>query len=436
MNDGERARQHQLWCAAVQGLEFPADCTVRGIPTVTFAQKLVRALVWNNCAQTLADFFHGPAASARMHPDDAALLANATCNGSKWVRLAARYGSDAVLAVLLLITPAAAVNEAGARGVTAIAHAVRQGQTRAAELLLAARANVNQQDNTGWSMLASAAGRDNAAMLHVLICAKADVHQACRSGALPVACAAYGKCESAVQVLLAAKACLPAVDRVAAAVYRRDWGEARRLIRAKAAVNDVDCFGNNNLVRVASFGPPRLAQLLVGAKAAVDGTLLTDVPLERAAYLGRAVMAQCLIDSKAQVNRRGEGYYDRGPVCAAAAEGHVDVVRMLIAAKADLERAEEYGFTPMTRAAFRGHCDVLSALMAAKVHVDAADDDHGTPLRVAAAAGHVDIVRLLLGAKADARATHDVLDETPLQLAERNGHAVVVQMLRAHLGTE
>jgi len=434
MNDGERARQHQLWCAAVQGLEFPADCTVRGIPTVTFAQKLVRALVWNNCAQTLADFFHGPAASARMHPDDAALLANATCNGSKWVRLAARYGSDAALAVLLLITPAAAVNEAGARGITAISRAVRQGQTRTAELLLAAHADANQRDLMGWPMLACAAIRHDTAMLHVLICAKADVHQADPSGAAPVSIAAYGKCKSAVQVLLAAKANLPSVDRVGAAVYVSKWGEVRRLIKAKAAVNGVDCFGKNSLAIVASRGPPRLVQLLVGAKAEVNGTL-TSAPLEQAAHRGHASIVQCLIDAKAQVNRRGDGAYDTLPMHAAAAGGHVDVVRMLIAAKADLDRGEN-GFKPMTIAAFVGHCSVLSVLLTAKVHVDTADDDHRTPLQVAAAAGRVDAVRLLLGAKADARATHHVFNMTALQMAERNGHTAVVQVLRAHLDPE
>jgi ankyrin repeat protein len=433
MNDSERARQHQLWRAAVHGLEVPADCTVRGIPTVTFAHKLLHVLVWNNSAQTMADFFHGPAASVRLHPEDAALLANARGNGCKWVRLAARYGNDAALAVLLLITPAAAVNEAGAREFTAIERAVRQGQTRTAELLLAAHADANQRDFTGWPMLASAASRDNAAMLHVLICAKADVHQACLSGAAPVSVAAYGKCESAVQVLLAAKACLPAVDRVAAAVYRRDWGEARRLIKAKAAVSGVDCFGKNSLAKVASCGPPRLAQLLIAAKAEVDG-IAGGVPLQQAAWRGGASMVQCLIDAKAQVNRRGDGANDMLPLFAATAQGHAAVVRMLIAAKADLDR-DNHGFQLITLAAFSCHRAVLSVLLAAKVHVDGAHGDHSTPLRMAVSAGRVGAVRLLLGAKADARATHG-LNGTPLQLAERNGHTAVVQVLRAHLGTE
>ena len=77
----------------------------------------------------------------------------------------------------------------------------------------------------------------------------------------------------------------------------------------------------------------------------------------------------------------------------------------MIAAGANKETKteDEAKTTPLLIAAYKGHTEIVKVLIAAGANIEAIDDEGYTPLEVAARNGHVEVVKLLLekGAKVD-----------------------------------
>jgi hypothetical protein len=99
------------------------------------------------------------------------------------------------------------------------------------------------------------------------------------------------------------------------------------------------------------------------------------------------------------------------PLFIAAQDGHVEVVRALLAAGAAVDRAGFWGATPLCVAAARGRVEVVRALLEAGADPLAADDDGRTPLQVvctgegAVVTHRAEIRSLLTAAEATTRAT-------------------------------
>ena len=79
----------------------------------------------------------------------------------------------------------------------------------------------------------------------------------------------------------------------------------------------------------------------------------------------------------------------------AATNGHLEVVKSLLEAKAEVEAKDKYGRTPLSWAAVEGHSEVVKSLLQAKAEVDAKDNDGKTALELAQGKGHKDVVELL-----------------------------------------
>jgi len=101
-------------------------------------------------------------------------------------------------------------------------------------------------------------------------------------------------------------------------------------------------------------------------------------------------------------------------IWAATRKGDVDAVQRHLDAGAELDAQDpDLHSTALTTAAFMGETEVVRLLIAAGADVNARNGDKGTALHAAAFFGHPDIVKLLLDHGADVN-IRNVHDETPL----------------------
>ena len=90
------------------------------------------------------------------------------------------------------------------------------------------------------------------------------------------------------------------------------------------------------------------------------------------------------------------------PLHMASHKGHLEVVRLLLEANADKDKATVIGSTSLHGASYNGHLEVVRLLLEANADKDKATNADGvTPLYLASKEGHFEVVRLLLEANAD-----------------------------------
>ena len=105
----------------------------------------------------------------------------------------------------------------------------------------------------------------------------------------------------------------------------------------------------------------------------------------------------------------------------ACSKGHVNLVKALLAANADVNRPGNHSLTPLCIAcAIHGdaHSEIVLALIAANADVDLADDTGATPLRIACKKGKTHTVYQLIAANANVDKPNN-RGETPLVAACR-----------------
>jgi len=127
---------------------------------------------------------------------------------------------------------------------------------------------------------------------------------------------------------------------------------------------------------------------------------------------------------------------DYRPIHEYAADGNVTgIAQDLAAYPHDVNLPDDAGRTPLHLAATRCRIDAAKLLLDKGAKIDAKAAGGTTALHLAAQSGCLDMVNLLLskGAKVNAR---DDQERTPLDRAMRWHRDEVVQLLRAHGGTE
>ena len=119
-------------------------------------------------------------------------------------------------------------------------------------------------------------------------------------------------------------------------------------------------------------------------------------------------------------------------------ETYKGIISLLLINNADVGARNNMGATPLHLAVMRGADPfAVELLIASNADVNAKTTRGGewTPLHGAAAAGRTDIVEVLLKNKADVN-LRDGRGLTPLKVAEQQGRAKIVDMLRQHGATE
>ena len=111
----------------------------------------------------------------------------------------------------------------------------------------------------------------------------------------------------------------------------------------------------------------------------------------------------------------------------ASRRGYLDIVKGLLTAGADKDKASKGGCTPLLYAAKGGHVGVVTALVEAGADKDRANDG-STPLIWAAGRGHVEVVTALVEAGADWTKKNKA-GKTALAKAKQNSDGRVVKLL-------
>ena len=164
---------------------------------------------------------------------------------------------------------------------------------------------------------------------------------------------------------------------------------------------------------------------LVTTLTATDGSRVAD-----AAMSGDAAAVRALLVAREDVNTaQGDGMT---ALHWAARRGHLEMVKMLLAAGANVRATTRLGsYTPLLLASEGGHAAVIEALTGAGADPAAATASGVTPLMLASASGQVDAIRVLLSHGADVNAAEPTRGETAIMFAAANRRTDAVRALIA-----
>ena len=155
--------------------------------------------------------------------------------------------------------------------------------------------------------------------------------------------------------------------------------------------------------------------------------------LHYAARHGYVEIAKLLLAERADVNAKaGKG---DTPLHYAVWYGHKETVQLLLSNKADVDVRDGIGRTPLYDAAANGQIEEVEILLAAKADVNARTLRGDTALSVAASDGREDIARLLIDNGANVNDA-DINGCTALYWARTRGHERIEELLRQHGGLE
>lgn len=157
----------------------------------------------------------------------------------------------------------------------------------------------------------------------------------------------------------------------------------------------------------------------------VSGRQKKEPPLIQAVLDGDLKKAQKLIASGANVNQTNEYGFS---ALYLSAQGDEKMTQLLLNSGADINAPS--GSTPLQAAAQRGDRATVRILLAAGARIEDADDSGWTPLFMAALAGKLDVIEELLAAGANVNARSST-GWTALKEAEMRGYKDVAERLKS-----
>jgi hypothetical protein len=189
------------------------------------------------------------------------------------------------------------------------------------------------------------------------------------------------------------------------AAAKGDVAEIERLIAAGERPNIQDSKSRTPLIVSAFMKQHAAARALLKAGANPNALEIDRYDIVTiAAVADDPEMLKLALDGGASA-RTITSRYDGTALIAAAHLGHVDVVKMLIAAKAPLNHVNNLGWTALMEAIVLGnggakHTATVKALVEAGCDVNIADRQDITPLQHARRRGYVEMARILENAGA------------------------------------
>ena len=312
---------------------------------------------------------------------------------------------------------------------------------RMATALIDAGSKVNCTNDEGGSALSIASYCGHAEVVRLLIAKGANVNNKDRDSFTPLMCATdKGYCEAA-SILVNCGACIDARDRqnrtaldialgkCAAGQAHRRHGEIVEMLIRKGAKVDFHKWGSTLLALSLERGVAKEIESLLGRNVDVNCTINgSDTPLIVAARKGSVEIVRMLVAKGADVNKKNQ---EGASPLGLASRGHKDAVEVLIRAGADVNTKDNAGSSPLAFAASLGCKEIVAALVRGGADVNMADNCGVTPIGLASQGGHDEIVEMLINARADVN-VRDGAGGSPLGFASSAGHRNVVLMLVKH----
>ncbi|KAJ6660550.1 hypothetical protein lerEdw1_017547 [Lerista edwardsae] len=359
--------------------------------------------------------------------------------------------------VKLLLAHGADVNAQSSTGNTALTYACAGGYVDVVKALLESGASIEDHNENGHTPLMEAGSAGHVEVARVLLENGAGINthsNEFKESALTLAC--YKGHLEMVRFLLEAGADQEhKTDEMHTALMEACMDGhvevARLLLDSGAQVNmPADSF-ESPLTLAACGGHVELAALLIERGANLEE--VNDegyTPLMEAAREGHEEMVALLLGQGANINAQTEETQETA-LTLACCGGFLEVADFLIKAGADIELGCS---TPLMEAAQEGHLELVKYLLAAGANAHATTATGDTALTYACENGHTDVADVLLQADADLNKEliiflHSVLfycsceganvnrttannDHTVLSLACAGGHLAVVELLLAH----
>lgn len=181
---------------------------------------------------------------------------------------------------------------------------------------------------------------------------------------------------------------------------------ARRLLNAKASTDVVDECGDMPIHvacrRLPGIEGEELVKVLLqnSANPSAKNVLTNCAPLHVACHskFKNQNVVELLLHFRANVNAAD----DRGwtPLHEAASTDNAEITTLLLQRSAFPDVASLDGQTPLHRASITGYHDNVKALLDFDADMDATDQNGLTPLHAAVETGHAEVIRLLLERRA------------------------------------
>ena len=301
--------------------------------------------------------------------------------------------------VRALVTVAAAMLALCAMGVTPsmaadtrLADAAMRRDLTAVRALLAQKVDVNAPDALGTPALHAAARVDDVDLARLLLAAGADAKLANRYGVTPLTLATTNGSPAMMKTLL----------------------------DAGADPNAVDPAGETMLMIAARVGVLEAVQLLIDRGAVVETKDATyqQTALMVAVRENHPAVVKALIDQGADVNAKTRTGQTPGWVLPNSVPGFghgVGIVRGGLPPRGSRQPIPG-ALTPLLYAARDGHLEIARILLASKANVNETDANAITPLIMAIVNNRLDVARLLMENGADIHAA-DWYGRTPLWAA-------------------
>lgn len=156
------------------------------------------------------------------------------------------------------------------------------------------------------------------------------------------------------------------------------------------------------------------------------------MPLMAAAYEGHVDVVRVLLQHGASVTEV-EDVEGRTALALAAFAGKVECCRALLDAGSDVNAADKKGIVPLHCAAINGNARLAQLLLDAGAVVDARSRSGNTPLHTAASSNSFAVAELLLSRGANVSMPHgDATTFTALHIAAASGYEKMATLLVAH----